>query len=414
MRLAFVIPWYGADISGGAEAECYGLVHALRQSHPELKIEVVTTALKEFAGDWNHNFHREGSQIEDEILVHRFCAEPVNRRLYSKIQPKLARLFVGDLWKNGKRRSPLPWLFERFYIHNMVQSHSMTRFLRANRDHFDFFVFIPYMFGTTWSGSRAVGGEKSVIIPCLHNERYAYMSIYQKMAQSARALLVHVPAEQRLAMRLYNLPKSKVPILGEMVDCSVAFGDSQRFRDKYNIRKPYLLYAGRIVDGKNVPLMVRHYLEFRGNSNHGNDVDLVLIGKGDLSFPSAQFPGVHAVGFVPVADKFDAMRGALAFCQPSTNESFSIVQMESWLQETPVIVNRDCEVTVEHCDGSGGGWIFDGGHSFREIVDGLILNPENRSDRGLLGRKYVLKNYTAAAVTSRFVAIISDLNASLA
>ncbi len=34
LKIAFVIPWYGKGISGGAEAECWGLVHGARQYCP--------------------------------------------------------------------------------------------------------------------------------------------------------------------------------------------------------------------------------------------------------------------------------------------------------------------------------------------------------------------------------------------
>lgn len=147
----------------------------------------------------------------------------------------------------------------------------------------------------------------------------------------------------------------------------------------------------------------------RKNSPFANKLTLVLIGKGNIDFPAKDYPGVRQLGFVYAQDKFDAMKGALAVCQPLVNESFSIVQMESWLQETPVIVNRECEVTTDHCTLSGGGWAVVDSTSFIETVETLIRSEDTQIKAGKFGRAYVLKNYSPETVTKRFTEIISSL-----
>ena len=58
MKLAFVIPWFGPDIPGGAEAECFHTASHLHQAG--LPVEVLTTCIKEFRSDWSINYHRRG------------------------------------------------------------------------------------------------------------------------------------------------------------------------------------------------------------------------------------------------------------------------------------------------------------------------------------------------------------------
>jgi len=45
MKLAAVIQRYGAEVAGGAEAHCRGLVHALRPAH---YVEVLTTCALDY------------------------------------------------------------------------------------------------------------------------------------------------------------------------------------------------------------------------------------------------------------------------------------------------------------------------------------------------------------------------------
>ena len=50
-KLAFVAPWYGEYITGGAEMELRDLVHHLRDAGMELV--VLTTCVKDFTASWN-------------------------------------------------------------------------------------------------------------------------------------------------------------------------------------------------------------------------------------------------------------------------------------------------------------------------------------------------------------------------
>ena len=64
-KIAFVAPWYGEDIGGGAEAELRDLAHHLKDAGVEP--EILTTCVKDFRSDWNVNFHRPGLTEEAGI-----------------------------------------------------------------------------------------------------------------------------------------------------------------------------------------------------------------------------------------------------------------------------------------------------------------------------------------------------------
>ena len=73
--------------------------------------------------------------------------------------------------------------------------------------------------------------------------------------------------------------------------------------------------------------------------NPDKNLKLVLIGGGDINIPEDIKDKVVDLGFLDIQDKYDACAGSVCLCQPSKNESFSIVIMESWLCERPVLVN---------------------------------------------------------------------------
>ena len=66
-KIGFVIPWFGFDIPGGAEAELKGLV--LHLSEAGVPLEVLTTCVHQFQSDWSHNYHRAGTSVEKGITV---------------------------------------------------------------------------------------------------------------------------------------------------------------------------------------------------------------------------------------------------------------------------------------------------------------------------------------------------------
>ena len=53
-RIAFVAPWYGDNIPGGAEAALRGITDHLFAAG--MDIEILTTTVEKFTADWNKDF----------------------------------------------------------------------------------------------------------------------------------------------------------------------------------------------------------------------------------------------------------------------------------------------------------------------------------------------------------------------
>ncbi len=394
-RLAFVVPWYGRDIPGGAEAECRAAARAL--AGRGVPVEILTTCARDHASGWVDH-HPEGVTTEDGLPVRRFKVRPRDPERYVRLQARLelqGHLTPGD---------------EAEFIRESIHSNDLYDYLGAERDRY-WYAFMPYCFGTTWEGVLAAP-ERAIVIPCLHDEPFARLERTRAILRAARAVVFHVPAERALGESLVEGRPDSFWLAGEGVDTAIT-GQGERFRQKYRIAHPFLLYAGRKAAEKNTPLLVEYYARYR-LTHPSCGLKLVLIGAGGVRIPSRLAHDVLDLGFVPIQDKYDAYAAAVALCQPSLLESFSIVLMEAWLCGAPALVDAGCPVTRDHCLASNGGLFFGEYFEFVEAVD--VLQGDSGLRRRLAdnGRAYVLANFTWDRVTAHYVDLFGRLGARLA
>lgn len=389
MKVAFVIPWYG-DIPGGAENECKRTAENLHKN--SIKVEILTTCVKEFLSDWNNNFYKEGVYEVNGITVRRFRVRSRDTQLFDRINFKLM---------HNQKVSPQE---EIEYITEMINSDKLYEYISENKLKYDYFLFIPYMFGTTYFGSK-ICPEKSILIPCLHDESYAYMGIYKEMFEGVNGIIFLSGPEMKLAEKLYDLNEINKVVMGGGIDTDIEFNEKS-FKEKYNIEDDFILYAGRRDMGKNVPLLIDYFCKYKDKND--NRLKLVLIGSGEISIPGTHKKDIIDLKFIPKQDKYDAYAASTVLCQPSVNESFSIVMMESWLCGTPVLVHADCEVTKDHCIKINGGLYFRDFDEFEECLNFLIQNPHAAKKMGTNGKQYVLNNYNWDNIVKRYLKIFDE------
>jgi glycosyltransferase involved in cell wall biosynthesis len=390
MKLAFVIPWYG-DIPGGAENECKRTVENL--SHSGVNVEVFTTCVKEFLSDWNTDYYKEGMYNLNGVVVRRFKVRKRNTKQFDKQ--------FDDINYKLMHNQRITQAEEQLFIQEMINSDNLYSYITDHGQEYDYFIFIPYMFGTTYYGTK-IYPEKSFLIPCLHDESYAYMSIYKAMFENVAGIIFHSEPEKKLASKLFDLNAKQV-VLGEGIETDIAF-DSKRFIEKYGITNEFMLYAGRRELGKNVPLLIDYFCRYKKNNN--SDLKLVLIGSGAVNIPRKYKTELIDLGFIPKQDKYDAYAAATVLCQPSLNESFSIVIMETWLCCTPVLVHADCAVTKYHSIKSNGGLYFSNYEEFEECINFYLDNPELSNNMAENGKIYVKDNYNWDTIVDRYIAFL--------
>jgi glycosyltransferase involved in cell wall biosynthesis len=353
-------------------------------------VEILTTCAVN-PHSWTGDY-RPGTEVVNGITVRRFPQE--SRKYTRKVFRTEQRILARE--KVSRRR-------QEFWIRNVVTSLELCRYLDEHREDYRAFVFIPYLFGTSYLGVKTVP-EKAYLIPCLHDEPYAYLDIFRDMMRSVRGVMFNTPPEMELARRLYG---EDIP--GRVVG-GVAFrpyaADGNRFRYKYSISGDFVLYSGRREIAKNTPLLLRYFCNYLENG--GRDVKLVLIGSGEVEIPFSFRSRVIDLGFVSERDKRDAYAAATVVCQPSTRESLSLVLLEAWLVEVPCLVHGDCAVTRHHVETSGGGLWFNDYPTFHEALDFLLDHPGVREEMGRRGRRYILENYSWERIVDNFRAVLEE------
>ena len=381
--IAFVSPWYGEGISGGAEAELRGVVKHLQAAG--VPLEVLSTCVKSFTDNWNVNYHKQGTTTEGGILVRRFKVRRRNTRAFDAVNYKLMQ---------GQRLSPRE---EKVYCKEMINSPRLYDYMAKNKNRYALFVFIPDMFGTTYYGCQ-VEPSKSVLIPCFHDEPYAYMDCFHEAFSQVKGMVFNAEPERELAERLFNTEGQTNITMGIGVDTDWSC-DAQQFRQKFGIDAPFVLYAGRKDEGKNVHTLIRYYEEYK--RRHGDDLKLVLIGGGEVHNPDPQ--NIIDLGFVEVQDKYDAYAAASFLCNPSMNESFSLVIMESWLAQRPVLVHGKCPVTRDFAVRSNGGLYFQNYGEFEGCVTYLLEHESIATQMGQNGHAFVNQNFAWDSIVKKYI-----------
>jgi glycosyltransferase involved in cell wall biosynthesis len=392
LHCSFVTPWFGDKIPGGAEAETRHTAQNLAKAGVE--VTILTTCLEGLGSDWDNDRLPAGESMEGGLKVLRFPTAKRNPDRFNSLNERIIR---GEY---------LTMQEEQDFYKNMIYSPQLLDHMAAHPELGPFF-FIPYLFTSSVWGPL-VHPEKSVLIPCLHDEGYARMAQVKKAFESCRAIAFHVQPELDLASSLYDLSSTEPLLLGEGVDTDWS-GDGDRFRQKYNIQGPFALYAGRKDAGKNTPLLTSYFQRYLQSRNGANGLKLYLIGNLPAPIPTGAEHDIIDLGFVPVQDKYDAYAAADIFIQPSMMESFSIVIMESWLAGTPVMVHTGCAVTRDHTERSGGGLHFLDYPSFAEGLDLILGDSQLKERMGQAGRSYVLENYSWPKITQNYMGLIEKL-----
>lgn len=396
-RYAFVIPRFGEGIAGGIETLVGVLAQRLQARGAG--VEILTTCARDNR-TWANELP-EGDALEFGVLVRRFKVNERNLDAWIRHQIHLndgIPLTVDD---------QLEWMQES------VSSDSLYAEIVARQDEFDAFFFAPYLFGTTFWGSQLVP-EKSILIPCLHDESNAYVDVIASMFRQVHGALFNSLPEQDLAQRLYGaVAGGEVGMGFEAYPAEYVKGLKPYFDAPF----PYILYVGRKETGKNAHVLLDYFMAAKDRQPELRDLRLVIAGAGsfdDLERPAARRRSdIVDVGHVSEEEKRRLIRHALALCQPSRNESFSIVLMEAWLLGTPVLVHAGCEVTKHHVMESGGGLYFGSAYDFSAVLAELHENTGLAKELAGAGLAYVETKYSWSAVLERFDRVMDGLTATL-
>lgn len=393
-RIAFVAPRFGPSVVGGAETLCRLLAKNLTDHGTPVDI-ITTCAIDHLT--WA-NVLPESDRLEDGLRVRRFAVGERDGRLFSALHGAIqhgARLDYGQ---------QVQW---------MANSAWSPGALSAARE-YDWVVAIPYLFGTSF-WQVVADPDRTVLVPCLHDEPHARQSVVIDALSSARGLMLNAAGERDLVEKLVGDDTAAPGGLRTtpwIVGCGFdderppSSAEATAFAARHGVEPGYLLYAGRREHGKGVADLYAYYATYRRVAEHPRP--LALMGTGDLRPPGEIALHVVDLGFVDASDRPAAYAAAGLLVQPSRLESFGMVLFESWLAGTPVFVNEDSDVLRRHCEASGGGLRFRNGATFSEGAQMILDDPATRTALAEAGRQYTLTEFRWSTVRARFHAALEE------
>ncbi|MDP2959435.1 MAG: hypothetical protein Q8N53_23655, partial [Longimicrobiales bacterium] len=261
---AFVVPRNGAEVVGGAEDLARRTAEELaRRGYP---VTVLTTRALDHH-TWRDHYPA-GRDTLNGVEVLRFDA-----------RTRVGDPALHEVAERIQEGAPLSEDEQLLWLEGVIASDDLNDHIRSEGRGYSHLVFLPYLFGTTFTGVQ-VSPERSWIIPCLHDEPFAHMSLVQEMLKSVKGLMFNSPGEKRLASRLLGRD-APGPVVG--MGFRPLEGDPAAFFDRYPVRGDFVLYAGRREPGKNTPLLIRY---FRRYALENPRARLVLMGAGDVEIPA--------------------------------------------------------------------------------------------------------------------------------
>jgi glycosyltransferase involved in cell wall biosynthesis len=381
MKLVFVTPRYGTEVIGGAETAARMLAERMCQ-RSEWEVEVLTSCALDHL-TWE-NTEPAGTSVVNGVTVRRFPTASQRVLEYFDLDAKI-RLAPGAVSLTESRR----WVaLNGPMCPDLVDAVATTDA--------DVVACYPYLFATTVD-AIAASEVPTVLHPAAHDEPALYLSAFRQSFRNVDGFVYHTQAERDLMEYAFGNGAKPQIVLG--LGVNEPAGGGRVGGDLLGLgKRPYLCYLGRVDDHKGCGMLAEYFECYK--ERHPGDLALALVGP--LSDRAPVHPDIVATGTVPEADKWDILGGAEVMVNPSAYESFSLVLLEAWSLEIPVLVNASCAATMEHCRHSGGGLWFDSYRSFEVTVERLVADEGLRHTLGIAGRRYTERYFGWPAIIDRY------------
>jgi glycosyltransferase involved in cell wall biosynthesis len=381
MKVAFVVQRCGLEVNGGAESLCLQIAQRLGSF---CTVEILTTCALDYM-TWE-NFYPEGTATIGPTVVRRF---PVDRPRDVAAFNRLS----GEL--NSKRDKTTLSEQEDWMRAQGPMSSGLLDHLRAAKDSYDAFIFFGYLYATTYFGLPLVR-DKAWLEPLAHDEWTIYFRMWDAFFALPKGFIFNTQAERSFLQRRFPGNSLAGPIAGIGIDPPPGV-DVEKFKLRYNLSAPFLLYIGRIDASKGCEEMFDYFIRWKQQSN--NPYKLVLVGREVMPIPFHD--DIIHLGYVSEEEKWAALSACDWVIAPSRFESLSMALLEGWSVARPALVNGACAVLVEHCRKAHGGVWFNDYNEWRMLLDGV--DNETKTILGRQGRNYVREYYDWKKVEASYL-----------
>jgi glycosyltransferase involved in cell wall biosynthesis len=420
VKLAFITPRYGAEISSGPEHACRLLAERVVERHD---VDVLTTCAHD-ALTWK-NEYAEGADEIRGIVVRRFAVNhPHDRELFERTTSRLRT-------SSHSRGDELEW------VHQYGPSSSgLLEHLKRQHRHYDALVFFSLQHATTVHG-LAVAPERSVLFPYLQCRPALRFGLWSDVIASTRGVGLFSAAEKPLleAFMPGSSPYEEMVGIGIEPAPQLAYPRHQQdpndvvvpeddvlhdpddaqpeeylsgrgvpFRRRYRLYGQLALLGERLEPDNGAEEMLEY---FDAYAREDGDATLVLMGVKMVNVPDS--PRIRLAGVLPDRDRMFAYEAADVTIAPTSDDLLSQSVLESLAVGTPVLASARNTAAVELCRSAGAGLYYASGEEFVEGLRVLMTNGRLRERLGESGRGYVQQHLRWDAVLGRFERLVGRI-----
>jgi glycosyltransferase involved in cell wall biosynthesis len=357
------------------------------------EVEVATTCAQSYV-DWANVFAPETTELHG-VVVHRFANAAPRDVGFDDLHRELT---------SSPGPHPLPLQREWMRMQGPY-SPDLAAWVATHGPSFDCVVCFTYLYWTTASTLAALAGRVPIVLhPTVHDEPALRLSIFDEVFRLPDAFALSTPEEAALIRRRFRRVPPAV-VVGVGVDVDPA--EPQKFTELYGLGDtPYLLYAGRVEEGKGARELLDAFTAYK--ANHPSDpIKLVFLGEAVMTLPERT--DVLVTGFVDAATRDAALAGAYALVQPSRFESFSMVLTEAFAHGRPALVQGDCAVLRGHAQRSGAAIPYRDARDFDAALHALREDADRVGAMGDAGRAYVAREYEWDVVLDKYESLLSSV-----
>jgi glycosyltransferase involved in cell wall biosynthesis len=380
VKVAFVVQRYGTEVVGGAELHCRWVAEHLAARH---RVEVLTTTATDYL-TWRNTLPAGAAEVNG-VPVWRFPV--VRERREDDFFPVANKVCFFDHTDEEERL----WLEE----HGPVAP-GLVEHLRRHEGDFDAIVFFSYRYWTTYFGMQ-VAPHKSLLVPTAEHDRVLYLRLFRGFFRLPAAIVFNTPEERDLIERVTGNADLPGEVVGTGIDRPAAV-PLDEVAPRLDLLGDYLVYVGRIEPEKGCAVMIDHFLRWQRETRA--TTTLALFGRSTMSF--SENAHVRLMGVVPDGEKLAAIARSRALVMPSRHESLSMVVLEAWMMERPVLVNGDCEVLRGQVLRANGGLYYRRYEEFAAAMDLLVSEPGLADRLGRQGHAYFRECYSWERVMEKY------------
>ena len=271
MKFAFIVPRFGKNILGGAEALARQLAEQLvQQNHT---VAVWTTCADDYT-TWANNFPA-GETTANGLTLHRFPISNFAPDTHQQTNRMLRQMSTAN------KEIQLKWLASG------PHSLPLYKHIQAHAAQFDYLITMPYL-STIVQYAAWIAPDKTIIIPCMHDEPHAYMQPLHLLLEKVAGLLFLTPEEAHFTLNTLAVQPNHHEVIGAGVPAPPPSLPSVDLP-----KRPYLLCASRLEQDKNLGVLYEYTQRYVDEGGH---LKLVLLGTG--SFTPPDHPAFAWRGFV--------------------------------------------------------------------------------------------------------------------